>query len=48
MGACAQAVERAMIEALTILQSAATAASDLMLCIGAVAFLCLVFTDGGL
>jgi len=48
MGARAQTVERVMIEALAILQSAATAASDLMLCLGIMTFLYLVFLDGGL
>lgn len=37
-----------MIEALTLLQSVATTASDLMLCIGGVVFLWLVASDGGL
>ena len=48
MGARAQTVERVMIEALAILQSAATAASDLLLFIGGLAFLWLVSQDGGL
>ena len=37
-----------MTEALTILQSAATTASDLLLCLGGLAFLWLVSQDGGL
>jgi len=37
-----------MIEALPLLQSAVTAASDLMLCLGIMTFLYLVFLDGGL
>lgn len=37
-----------MTEAITILQSAATTASDLLLCIGALAFLWLVAAEDGL
>lgn len=37
-----------MTEAITILQSAATTASDLLLCLGGLAFLWLVSQDGGL
>lgn len=37
-----------MTEALILLQSVATSASDLLLCIGALTFLWLVAQDGGL